>query len=130
MKSISLIVGLVAVFATFAGASADLSFGVAPAGEALSDLYRLTVNGQAVPVLVCRVSAVPFNQGWPGYQRPLDQTELAGFASWDMGQPVQVEIQSLRKVQSAVVRPASLGIQPEVKDDRIRFKNVNFKDKD
>jgi hypothetical protein len=52
----------------------------APDGEALSEHYELRVNGQAVPVYACRVSAVPFNQVWPGYQRPLDQTELAGNA--------------------------------------------------
>ena len=54
----------------------------APAGEKLFEDYTLRVNGQAVPVYACRVSAMPFNQVWPGYQRPLDQTELAGFAYW------------------------------------------------
>ena len=92
-----------------------------PAGEEISEHYRLTVGGRPVPVLACRVSAVPFNQVWPGYQRPLDQTELAGFASLDMRGPVHVEIQSLRAVQSVVVRPASLGITPFVQGNRIRF---------
>ncbi len=99
----------------------SVTSGSAPAGEAVSEHYRLTVNGQAVPVLACRVSAVPFNQVWPGYQRPLDQTELAGFASWDMRGPVRVEVRSLRAVHSAVVKPASLGIRPEVEGDLIRF---------
>ena len=39
----------------------------APDGEALCKDYELQVNGQAVPVYSCRVSAVPFNQVWPGY---------------------------------------------------------------
>ena len=34
----------------------------APDGEALCENYELRVNGQAVPVYSCRVSAVPFNQ--------------------------------------------------------------------
>ncbi|MHB8953604.1 MAG: glycosyl hydrolase family 28 protein [Pirellulaceae bacterium] len=93
----------------------------APAEEALSDEYKLLVNGESVPVYACRVSAVPLNQVWPGYQRPLDQTELAGFASWDMSGPVRVEIQSQRAVQSVVVRPAVLGINPEIEGNRISF---------
>ena len=64
----------------------------APAGEKLSQDYTLRVNGQAVPVYACRVSAMPFNQVWPGYQRPLDQTELAGFAYWGMSGAVRVEM--------------------------------------
>ena len=93
----------------------------APDGEALSEDYELRVNGQAVPVYACRVSAVPFNQVWPGYQRPLDQTELAGFACWEMQGPVKIEVQSRRAVQSVVVRPASRGIRPIVENDRITF---------
>ena len=34
----------------------------APAGEELSELYRVTSNGIEVPVYSCRVSAVPLNQ--------------------------------------------------------------------
>ncbi|MCL4203217.1 MAG: hypothetical protein KJ000_12005 [Pirellulaceae bacterium] len=93
----------------------------APDGEALSEHYELRVNGRAVPVHACRVSAVPFNQVWPGYQRPLDQTELAGFACWDMTDPVQIEIQSQRAVQSVVIRPASRGIRPTIEDNCIAF---------
>jgi hypothetical protein len=93
----------------------------APAGEALSEAYQLQVNGKPVPVYACRVSAVPFNQVWPGYQRPLDQTELAGFACWDMQGPVRVEVQVQRAVQSVVVRPTSLGIQPAIEGNRISF---------
>jgi len=101
--------------------SASVTCWVPPAGEPVSEHYRLSVSGHPVPVHACRVSAVPFNQVWPGYQRPLDQTELAAFASWDMRGPVLVEIRSKRPVQSAVVRPASLGIKPAVDGDRIRF---------
>jgi hypothetical protein len=93
----------------------------APDGEALSEEYQLHVNGVAVPVYACRVSAVPFNQVWPGYQRPLDQTELAGFACWDMAGPVHVEVQSQRAIESVVVRPSALGIQPVIAGNRISF---------
>jgi len=65
---------------------------------------------------------MPFNQVWPGYQRPLDQTELAGFACWDMAGPVDIEIRSAVPIQSVVVRPLSLGIAPETRDGCIRFR--------
>jgi hypothetical protein len=93
----------------------------APAGEALFEDYQLTVGGVEVPVYACRVSAVPFNQVWPGYQRPLDQTEMAGFAYWDMCGPVNLEIRCPRAPGSVVVRPQSLGIKAVVAGERIRF---------
>ena len=93
----------------------------APQGEKLSEDFELKVAGLPVPVYQCRVSAMPFNQAWPGYQRPLDQTELAGFASWHMAEPVTVVVQSRRPVRSVVVRPASLGIHPAIEGNRISF---------
>jgi len=93
----------------------------APPSEALSEDYQLTVNGQPVPVYACRVSAMPFNQVWPGYQRPLDQTELAGFAYWEMVGPVRVAVKLSGKATSAVVRPASLGIPPRIDGSQISF---------
>jgi hypothetical protein len=94
----------------------------APVGEKLSDDYDVTVNGQKVPVYACRVPAIPFNGIWLGQQRPLDQTELAGFAYWDMSAPADVVVVSRRPVQSVAVRPTSRGIQPTVNRNRISFR--------
>jgi len=93
----------------------------APEGERLSEYHEVIVGGVSVPVYECRVSAMPFNQVWPGYQRPLDQTELAGFAYWDMAGPVTVAIRSSRPIESVVVRPLAAGIEPRVERDHIRF---------
>lgn len=93
----------------------------APPGEAMSEDYTLRVGGKEVPVYACRVSAMPFNQVWPGYQRPLDQTELAGFAYWDMRGPVRVEIESRRPVRTVVIRPGGLQIKPTLTGQRIAF---------
>ena len=93
----------------------------APEGETLSGDFTVTVAGQAAPVYVCRVSAMPFNQVWPGYQRPIDQTELASFVYWDMSAPVDVEVVSQRPVESVAIRPTARGIQPQVEGNRIRF---------
>ena len=93
----------------------------APAGEKLFEDYTLRVNGQAVPVYSCRVSAMPFNQVWPGYQRPLDQTEFAGFAYWNMTGSVTVEVISKRAFKRVAVRPSSRAIRPAIEGQRIRF---------
>ena len=93
----------------------------APAGEKIFEDYTLQVNSHAVPVYVCRVSAMPFDQVWPGYQRPLDQTELAGFAYWGMSGAVQVEVTARRPFQSVAIRPTSRAILPTVQGQRITF---------
>ncbi len=93
-----------------------------PRGEARSEAFEVTVNGRPVGVYRCRVSAMPFNQVWPGYQRPLDQTEPASLAAWAMTGPVEVEVVSRRPVESLAVRPSSRGIAPRVEGRRIRFR--------
>ncbi len=94
----------------------------APPGEPLSEDFQVAVGSQEVPVYPCRVSAMPFNQVWPGYQRPLDQTELASFASWDMTGPAEVEVVSRRPVNSVAIRPSARRIQAKVEGNRIRFR--------
>jgi hypothetical protein len=93
----------------------------APAGEKLYGDYTVRLNGKEVPVYSCRVSAMPFNQVWPGYQRPLDQTELVGFATWGMEGAVKVEVRAKRPFQTVAVRPTSRGIHPAVKGRTISF---------
>jgi hypothetical protein len=93
----------------------------APEGEALCDAYALRVGGKNVPVYACRVSAMPFNQVWPGYQRPQDQTEIAGFAYWEMTGPVRIEIESKRPIKHVIVRPQALKIKPAVEGNKIVF---------
>ncbi len=112
-------------------AGADAAEGSAPAQvvayasppeEPVSEDFELTVAGQSVPVYRCRVSAVPLNQVWPGYQRPEDQTEVASFAYWDMAGPVEVEVVSRRPVESVAIRPTARGIEARVEGNRIRFR--------
>ncbi|MDO5565794.1 MAG: glycosyl hydrolase family 28 protein, partial [Planctomycetia bacterium] len=93
-----------------------------PAGEKTFDDYEVLVNGKPVPVYWCRVSAVPLNQTWPGYQRPIEQTESAGFARWEMQGTVKVEVRSRNKINSIRVQPLSRKIKSTQLDDhRIAF---------
>jgi hypothetical protein len=101
---------------------AKVSVHPAPAGEPLSDEYAVEVGGIAVPVYPCRVSAVPLNQIWPGYQRPLDQTEIAAFACCDCAGPVSVQVTPKREIKSVVIRPLSRDIKPATENGRISFR--------
>jgi len=83
--------------------------------------YEVFVDGQSVCVQTARVSAVPFNQVWPGYQRPLDQTELASFAYWDMEAEADIEVVSLLPLKNVIIRPVSSGIIPKRTGNRIGF---------
>lgn len=89
--------------------------------ETASDMYRLSVAGHEVFCHTARVSARPENQPWPGYQRPLDQTELAGFAQWAQEGPATVVVDSQRVPGEAVVRPERHGIAPVIEGSTVSF---------
>lgn len=109
-----------------AAPSAAVMICPAPDGEPLSEDFCVTVGGVSAPVYTARVSAKPLNFIWPGFpnircERPLDQTEIASFAYWDVSGPAKLEIVSTRPIESVAVRPASRGIQPVVEGNRISF---------
>ena len=69
-------------------------------------------NDRPLNVHPARVSAYPLNKVWEGAQRPVEQTELASFASFDMDGPgaLRVAVES-PSPQQCVVLP--LGSAPE-----------------
>ncbi|MBQ3176277.1 MAG: hypothetical protein IJB52_00490 [Clostridia bacterium] len=86
------------------------------------DGYTVKINGQSVPTDAARVSAMPYNRRWPGHQRTLDQTECISFLSLAADEPLSFEITPKDPFTSVVIRPHSLGIEPEITDDgRILF---------
>ncbi|MEI6578537.1 MAG: glycosyl hydrolase family 28 protein [Eubacteriales bacterium] len=92
-----------------------------PQGEALSNLYAFSINGQAVPLHEAFVSAFPFNRRWPGHQRSFDQAEPVAYASFAMDEPVEISVKPQRAFSEAIVRPLSKGIVPKVNGDNITF---------
>lgn len=64
-----------------------------------------TWNGQTVKEVPCRVSAVPFNRVWPGYQRSLDQTKMASFVSFDVERPGVFSVALPQGAKAARIRP-------------------------
>lgn len=92
-----------------------------PDGENESHDFSVTLNGLPVRLYEARVSAMPYNTVWPGRQRPLDQTELASFFSYEADEPVNVRIKAGRDFHEVVVRPLSKQIKPQTHDGIIEF---------
>jgi len=85
------------------------------------DDYSVTINGKDCPVRECRVSAMPFNRWWPGKQRDLSQTELAGFISFSGDENVTLRVKKKSGFKTAIVRPASKNIVTEIVGDEVVF---------
>lgn len=83
--------------------------------------YTVLVDGQAAPLRGARVSAMPFNRWWPGHQRPLDQTEIAWFVTFAWAEGAVLRVTPKTAFKTAVVRPLSRGVVPEVLDGSVAF---------
>lgn len=94
----------------------------APEKEMKSDDFTMTVNNQQVFVYQARVSKFPINQVWPGYQRPINQTEIASFAYFDMNGEVEIKINSAKEIKTVDIRPTEYGIKPVVQGNVISIK--------
>ncbi len=123
------LVAFCALVALSFGARADARSIVAPmpGSERVCADYEVWIDDVKAPVWECRVSAIPFNRVWPGYQRSLDQTETAGFATWQTDSSttkiVVKTTKSVEALQNVVVRPTSLGITPKIDAEK---KEISF----
>jgi len=83
--------------------------------------YHVFVNELPLPLEAARVSRFPFNRNWPGFQRPLDQTEVTGFASFDLAEPSEIRVECDFDFREVVIRPLSLGITPRIDGRCVTF---------
>ena len=83
--------------------------------------YEAWADGQRVFVRPILVSAMPFNQWNPGYQRPADQTEVAGMVNIESDGPTEFRVRAARSFQSAKVRPLRAGVTPRIEEQEIVF---------
>ncbi len=93
----------------------------APGQEQKSDNFEMLVDGKPVFVYQARVSRLPVNQIWPGYQRPLNQTEIASFAYFDLNGKTEITINSTQEIKTLDIRPKEYGIEPTVEGKTIKF---------
>jgi hypothetical protein len=94
----------------------------APQEESVSSDYEMYVNGKQVFVYQARASKYPINQIWPGYQRPIEQTEIVSFSYFDFEGEVEINIIPKRKIETVEVRPLEFGIQPIIEKDTITIR--------
>lgn len=92
-----------------------------PAGERIYDGYAVTVDGQAAPVSEVRVSAMPFNRRWPGHQRQIDQTELAGMVRFAFTGRTCVTVRPTKPFKTVKVRPLSRKVKPVIRNGVVTF---------
>lgn len=81
--------------------------------------YSVKINGKPVELNSARVSSFPFNRRWPGHQRQLDQTELINFISLETDEQLHFEITPTKPSNNVVIRPISLGIEPEINENGV-----------
>ena len=78
--------------------------------------YNVLIDGKEIEVRNIRVSAYPINQIYKGYQRPIEQTEIAGLATFDFDKKVYVTIKTARTIENVRIRPETYGIKPDIID--------------
>ena len=79
--------------------------------EKRSKEYNVSYNGEKIEVYSCDVSAIPFNQVWPGYQRDKAQTEEGAFVMLSSDKEVTLDITPKRSFEKVTVRPLSRKIE-------------------
>jgi len=78
------------------------------------DDYTVKINGVSAPLDAARVSAVPYNRRWPGYQRDISQTELINFLSLAMDEPITIEVTPKDPFEKVIIRPLDAKIPYEI----------------
>ena len=97
-----------------------------PQGEKTVSDFEVNLNGEKTSPWFCRVSALPYNTVWPGFQRPMVQTEIASFVSFEMDEEVSVKLVAAKDFTELVVRPLSKGISAKSNGREITFDIIEY----
>ena len=85
--------------------------------------YKVYVNGREVPVYACRISAYPFNTWWPGYQRPVDQSEIASYVNLVSDEEIEITVEPLTKTayERIMIKPYAKNVSYRKEGEKIIF---------
>ena len=92
-----------------------------PSGEAIYTDCEVKVNGIDAKLTCVRVSSMPYNTAWPGYQRPIDQTELTPLLSFSSDAPVTITVTYKNQPQEVIIRPLSRKINTHIEKSTLTF---------
>ena len=88
--------------------------------ETSSD-YGVTVNGRKAAVYTCRISEYPFNRVWPGFQRPVNQSEICSFVNITGSGKLDFNVRISNPSGEVVVKPRSKAVKTEKTENGVRF---------
>ncbi|MCM1449148.1 MAG: glycosyl hydrolase family 28 protein [Clostridiales bacterium] len=83
--------------------------------------FKVEVAGEDAKVYEARVSKFPANDYYNGTERPLTQTEIAYFASFDYEDGQTIKVTTDKDISTVDIRPTEFGIVPKVEDRTIEF---------
>lgn len=82
--------------------------------DKISKDVKISYEGKELKCITTPVSAFPINQVWPGYQRPLSQTEPTTFISLGSDGEITLDITPSKSFEKVTVRPLSKNITAKV----------------
>ncbi|WP_053183452.1 glycosyl hydrolase family 28 protein [Sunxiuqinia dokdonensis] len=97
----------------------------APAGEVLNEDYRVTIEGESVPVYSVKVAPKDQQLRWKAMddkKNSADYFEVAAFAYFDLKDEVTIEVTNHEHIHSVKILPSSAGIVPHVEGKTVSFK--------
>jgi len=97
-----------------------------PIDEKIFEMFSVTANGEDVPIAAARVSALNYNRGWPGHQRQIEQSEIAGFLRIQSNETVNFCVTVKEKIEDVCIRPLSKKIKIEHSGDSLLFSIKEF----
>lgn len=84
-------------------------------------MYTVTVNGCIAELTQIRVSAIPFNRTWPGYQRNISQSEIAYVLHVENGDSVDISVKCNCDIDDVKIRPQSKNINVDTCGNSVEF---------
>lgn len=89
--------------------------------EQISKDFRVFLEGKEIPVYTCRISKDPINSSWPGYQRPIHQTEFASYVNLVSDEPITLDVLIEKEYEKVMLRPYSKGIEFKEEGKKVSF---------